>query len=228
MDHLFIQNLFNEDGYGRFYYVSWVACVVASIILHELGHGWMALRLGDSTPNDLNRMNFSPMVHMGPFSIVVLLITGIAWGAMPITPSRLNGKYGEAKVAVAGPTVNLVLAALGLAGAVAWLRITGDLPAENTPAKNGFDMLWLFASLNLVLFLFNLLPAPPLDGSHILANFNRGYANLINSDGFRQVQYLPFIAAFLLAGYAISPIMAGTLEIISQLGGVPLVFVEDY
>lgn len=226
MDGLFIQNLFDEGGYGRFYYLSWVACVVISIILHELGHGWMALRLGDSTPTDLNRMNFSPLVHMGPFSIVVLLVTGIAWGAMPITPSRLNGKYGEAKVAAAGPAVNLVLCILGLLGAIAWLRITGELPKENTPAKNGFDMLWLFASLNAVLFLFNLIPAPPLDGSHILANFHRGYANLLASDSFRQVAMLPFIAAFLLAGYMISPIMEGTLNIISELGGVPLVMTE--
>lgn len=226
MDGLFIQNLFDDDGYGRFYYLSWVACVVISIVLHELGHGWMALRLGDSTPNDLNRMNFSPLVHMGPFSIVVLLITGIAWGAMPINPSRLSGKYGEAKVAAAGPAVNLVLCILGLAAAVIWLRITGELPKENTPAKNGFDMLWLFATLNAVLFLFNLLPAPPLDGSHIMANLNRGYANLLASDNFQQVAMLPFIGAFMLAGYMITPIMAGTLEIISQLGGVELIFIE--
>lgn len=228
LDSLFIQNLFDEDGYGRFYYVSWVVCVVISIILHELGHGFAALRLGDPTPNVQGRMNFSPLIHMGPFSIVVLLVTGIAWGMMPIDPTRLKGRYAEAKVAFAGPLVNICLAALGLIAAVAWLRITGNLPDENTPAKNAFDMLWLFASLNVVLFLFNLIPAPPLDGSHILANFSRSYTDLINSDGFRQLYFLPFIGAFLLAGYMINPIMAGTLEVISQLGGVPLVLTEGY
>jgi Zn-dependent protease len=228
VDGLFIQHLISGDGYGRFFYFSWIACVVISIILHELGHGWMALRLGDSTPNDLNRMTLSPLVHMGPLSICVMLVTGMAWGAMPITPSRLRGRYGEALVAVAGPAVDLILAILGLAVAILWLRITGELPAENTPAKNAFDMLWLFASLNLVLIVLNLVPAPPLDGSHILANLSRGYADLINSDGFRQIYFLPFLGAFILASLSINPIMGITLEIISQLGGVPLELSSGY
>lgn len=226
MDGLFIQHLIDPDG--RFYYVAWVACVVISIILHELGHGIAALKLGDTTPKDLNRMTLSPLVHMGPFSIVVLLVTGIAWGAMPINPSRLRGKYGEANVAASGPAVNVLLAILALVAAVVWLRITGDLPKDNTPAKNAFDMAWMFASLNVVLVVFNLLPAPPLDGSHILANFHRGYANLISSESFRPVALLPFILAFLLIGQLIDPIMAGTLEVISQLGGVPLRLTEGY
>lgn len=226
MNGLFIQNLFDEDGYGRFYYLAWIACVVVSIILHELGHGFTALRLGDTTPRDLGRITLSPLVHMGPFSIIVLLITGIAWGSMPIDPTRLKGKYAEANVAASGPAVNFGLAVLGLAGAILWLRITGDLPKQNTPAKNAFDMLWLFASLNVVLVIFNLIPAPPLDGSHILANFNRGYANLIHNPGFQQIGMLPFIAAFILVGFLVTPIMAGTLEVISQLGGVPLEFIE--
>lgn len=220
MDGLFIQHLIDPDG--RFFYISWVACVVISIVLHELGHGFAALKLGDSTPRDQNRMTFSPLVHMGPFSIVVLLITGIAWGAMPINPSRLKGKYGEANVAASGPAVNVVLALLGLAAAIAWMRITGDLPKDGTPAKNAFDILWLFASLNVILVIFNLLPAPPLDGSHILANLHRGYANLINSPQFQSVYLLPFIVAFLLVGQLINPIMAGTLHLISELSGVGL------
>lgn len=202
--------------------MSWIACVVISIVLHELAHGWMALRLGDSTPNDLNRMTLSPIVHMGPLSIAVMLVTGIAWGAMPINPSRLKGRYAEALVAAAGPAVNAVLAVAALLAAILWLRIAGELPKPGTPAKNGFDMLWLFASLNALLVVFNLLPAPPLDGSHILANLNRSYADLLDSDGFRSVQLLPFIAAFILISVIISPIMAGTLHIISDLGGVPL------
>lgn len=221
-DSLFIQNLFRGDGYGQFYYVSWIICVVVSIILHELGHGWMALRLGDPTPRVQGRMNFSPLVHMGPFSIVVLLITGIAWGMMPIDPTRMKGRYAEAKVAFAGPAVNICLAVIGLIGAVVWLRVTGKLPEPNTPAKNGFDMLWLLASLNVVLFLFNLLPAPPLDGSHILANFSRGYADLLSSQGFQSLAMLPFIGAFILASATIGPIMAATLQVIGLLGGVPL------
>jgi Zn-dependent protease len=145
---------------------------------------------------------------------------------MPINPSRLKGKYGEANVAASGPAVNVALALLGLTAAVVFLRITGKLPADNTPAKNAFDMLWLFTSLNVVLVVFNLLPAPPLDGSHILANLHRGYANLISRPQFQQVALLPFIVAFILIGQLITPIMAGTLEVISQLSGVGVEMVE--
>ena len=226
MDGLLIQNLFDADGYGRFYYFAWIACVVISIILHELGHGWAAIRLGDTTPIELNRMTLSPLVHMGPLSIGVMLVTGIAWGAMPINPTRLRGRYGGAYVAAAGPVANLLLAAIGLVAAVVFLRITGELPAENTPAKNAFDMLWLFASLNVVLIAFNLIPAPPLDGSHILADLSRPYADLINSPGFQQIYFLPFIGAFILASFIITPIMGGTLEVISQLSGVGLRMTE--
>ena len=220
MDHLFIQNLFAADGYGRFFYFSWIACIVVSIVLHELGHGWMALRLGDPTPNLQGRMTFSPLVHMGPVSIVVMLLTGIAWGAMPIDPTRMKGRFAEAKVAVAGPAVNIGLACLGILAAVIWLRLSGKLPAQETPAKNGFDILWLFASTNVVLTIFNLIPVPPLDGSHILTNFHRGYANLLNSDGFRAAGWFPFIVVFVLMSFLFAPIMGGVLEIISQLGGV--------
>ncbi|MFK7790915.1 MAG: site-2 protease family protein [Phycisphaeraceae bacterium] len=226
MDHLFIQNLFGDDGYGRFFYMSWIACIVVSIVLHELGRGWMALRLGDPTPNIQGRMTFSPLIHMGPLSIVVMLVTGIAWGSMPIDPTRMKGRFAEAKVAAAGPAVNIILAIIALLAAATWLRVTGDLPEENTPAKNGFDLLWLLASTNVVLTIFNLIPVPPLDGSHILANFSRGYADLLNSDGMRAAGWLPFIVVFVLMSFLFAPIMGIVLEAISQLGGVPLEMAE--
>lgn len=226
MDHLFIQNLFDGSGYGRFFYLSWIACIVVSIVLHELGHGWMALRLGDPTPNVQGRMTASPLVHMGPMSIVVMLVTGIAWGSMPIDPTRMKGRYAEAKVAAAGPAVNVILACIGLLAAVAWLRSTGELPERGTPAKNGFDFLWLFASTNVVLTIFNLIPVPPLDGSHILANFNRGYSDLLNSEGFRAAGYFPFIIVFILMSFLFAPIMGAVLEVISVLGGVGLEMTE--
>lgn len=222
MDGLFIQNLFDDDGYGRFFYLSWIACIVVSIVLHELGHGWMALRLGDPTPTIQGRMNFSPLVHMGPLSIVVMLITGIAWGSMPIDPTRMKGRFAEAKVAVAGPAVNVILAIVGVLAAAAWLRTAGDLPQQNTPAKNGFDLLWLLGATNVVLTIFNLIPVPPLDGSHILANFSRGYTDLLNSDAMRTAGWLPFIVVFVLMSFLFAPIMGVVLQIISLLGGVPL------
>lgn len=220
MDGMFIQQLARPGG--AFYYFAWVLSVAVSIVLHELGHGWMALRLGDPTPRIQGRMVGNPLVHMGPFSIGALLLTGMAWGSMPIDPSRIKGRYGEAKVALAGPAMNVGLAIVGLAGATLWLRITGELPADNTPAKRGFDLLWIFSTLNLVLVIFNLMPVPPLDGSHILANLNRRYADFLTGPNAQAVGFVGFILVFIVMINLYSPISAATLEVISQLSGVYL------
>lgn len=226
MDGLFIQNL--ADPNGRTYYFSWVLCLLVSIVLHELGHGWAALRLGDPTPRVQGRMTGNPLIHMGPLSLGCLFLTGMAWGAMPVDTTRLKGKFGDAKVCLAGPAMNMGLAGVGILAAAVWLRAAGDLPDEGTIAKRGFDLLWMFCYLNVLLVIFNLLPVPPLDGSRILANMNRRYASWINSDSFQAMGFLPFIAAFLLIWVLIDPIQAGTLEVISLLGGVEMELVEQY
>jgi hypothetical protein len=100
--------------------------VIGSIVLHELAHGWAAIRLGDTTPRDLGHMTWNPLVHMGGFSLVVFAVIGIAWGMMPVDPSRLRGRYGDALVALAGPAMNIVLAAVSFAvWLVLWLWLGG-------------------------------------------------------------------------------------------------------
>src|SRR5687768_7769180 len=69
---------------GPVYVYSWVVIVVGSIVLHELGHGWMAIRLGDRTPLETGHMTWNPVVHMGMYSLVVFALIGIAWGMMPV------------------------------------------------------------------------------------------------------------------------------------------------
>jgi Zn-dependent protease len=181
---LFIESLQTHP----LFFFSVVFTVVLSICVHELSHGWMAMRLGDRTPLLSGHMTLNPVVHMGPFSIVMLLLMGIAWGQMPIDPSRVRGKYGEAKVAFAGPASNLVMAAITLTILGLWLRhdihsMTIAPEASETgeaPFWDNFRLfLTIFGSTNLLLCVFNLLPVPPLDGSHIMANFHRGYAQFI-------------------------------------------------
>ena len=161
---LFVLKLF--DPGQRFLFLAWVVAVIISITLHELAHGFMGIRCGDDTPIRMNRMTLNPLVHMGPFSLIALLVVGIAWGAMPIDPTRLKGKYAEAKVAFAGPSLNLSLALLCLAGYGLMLRfglgITDDTPLWQ---QNALRLLMYAGSVNLILFVFNMLPAPPLDGS---------------------------------------------------------------
>jgi hypothetical protein len=75
---------------------SWVFWVLVSVMLHELAHGWTALWQGDDTPRAAGHMNFNPLVHMGPTSLIFFAAVGFAWGQMPVSPFRFRmGRMGE-------------------------------------------------------------------------------------------------------------------------------------
>ncbi len=193
------------DPSTRFYFFAIVLSVVISITLHELAHGWAAIRLGDNTPIRQNRMTGNPMVHMGPYSIMVLLLIGIAWGQMPIDPSRLRGKFAEAWVAIAGPATNFILALLGLTMLGVIQRF--DLLAGMGIEENALNFLFYFGSINAILGVFNLFPIPPLDGSHVMANLNRGYAQFISDPSKQGVLLLGFLMLFPIARVIFPPVL---------------------
>ena len=198
MPDLFITMFFNEET--RFHYLAWIVTVVISIVLHELAHGWMAIRCGDMTPAREGRLTGNPLVHMGPFSITVLLLLGIAWGQMPIDPTRLRGKYAEAKVAFAGPAMNLTIAII-TAIALGLLYRFGPDPNTDAYWMENLRMLLLIASAaNFLLFVFNLFPVPPLDGSHILANLHRPYALFVGDPSKQMFFMMGFMLMFAVSG----------------------------
>ncbi|HEX4046724.1 MAG TPA: S8 family serine peptidase [Elusimicrobiota bacterium] len=146
--------------------------VLVSLLLHEIGHAKVAKALGDPTATNLGRASFNPLTwvkHVDPvLTIVVPLVTyfasGIIFGGakpVPIDTSYFKHPVRDmAKVAFAGPAVNMALAALGA------LAYTGAAAAGLAPAV--LAALTGFIFINAVLALFNLLPIPPLDGGHIL------------------------------------------------------------
>ncbi len=210
---LFITTI-QEDPF-RFFSV--VLTVVVSIVLHELAHGWMAIRHGDDTPIHTGHMSGNPLVHMGPFAIIALFLFGIAWGQMPIDPTRLRGKYAAAVVAAAGPATNLLLAAVALTGLGLWLRF-GTIH-DTQVHQNSIKFLWTFGAINLLLCIFNLFPVPPLDGSHILANFHRGYANLLYDPAKQQIFFFAFIFVFMVAGTLLSPVFGWANNYVMLVAG---------
>jgi len=146
--------------------VSWIFWVIFSITLHELAHGWAALWQGDDTPRRLGHMTPNPIVHMGWMSLLMFAIVGIAWGQMPVDPSRFRWRrQGRIVVWGAGPAMNVVIALVALTAAALWYRYAavGDPLQENL-----FLFLFTGGWLNLALAAFNLIPVPPLDGSGIL------------------------------------------------------------
>lgn len=188
----------------RFYFFSVVLSVVISITLHELAHGWAAIRLGDLTPIRQGRMTGNPMVHMGPYAIMALLIVGISWGQMPVDPTRLKGKYGEAWVAFAGPATNFMLSLAALTGLGLLLRF--DTLAGMDIEENAISFLYAFGGINAVLGVFNLFPVPPLDGSHILANLNRPYALFVSDPSKQGILLLAFLMLFPIARVLFGPV----------------------
>lgn len=167
--------------------VSWLVWVVLSIVLHELGHGWAAIKLGDQTPRWTGHMTWNPLVHMGGFSLVALALIGIAWGAMPVDESRLRGRHGMALVSAAGPAVNLILATTALILLVIWMPLAsgsliGSVSVPEPFRSNLSIFLGLGAMLNIVLMLFNLIPAMPLDGGRIAAEYIRPYREFVQSE----------------------------------------------
>lgn len=145
--------------------------VIASICLHELGHGFAALQQGDSTPRDYRRITLNPLVHMGGFALAAFALFGITWGVMPVNPSRFKwGRWGDVWVAAAGPLVNLALAAILLTAAAVICGFRGEGVID---AYFGDDRLIqalvIGGWINAGLLAFNLLPAPPLDGATIVS-----------------------------------------------------------
>jgi Zn-dependent protease len=148
--------------------VTLVSLIIA-ITLHEMMHAYVGYKLGDTTALEEGRISLNPLRHVDPFATILLpIITLIVFHApilaakpVPFNPARVKyDEFGAAMIAAAGPLTNLLLAAIG--GLVAHLSV-GNLTIFNT--------LTIFVSLNVALFVFNLIPIPPLDGSRVLYAF---------------------------------------------------------
>jgi Zn-dependent protease len=143
--------------------------IVIGLTVHEYAHAWAAFRLGDSTAKDGGRLSLNPLRHIDPLGFVFLLAAGFGW-AKPVRFSRENlgsPRRDEALVAVAGPLSNLGVALL----ASVLLRIlVANVPALLSTGSGGATMRILLnlVYINYGLFIFNLIPIPPLDGSHLL------------------------------------------------------------
>ncbi len=148
-----------------------------SVVVHEVAHAWQALREGDATARDLGRITLNPIPHLDPVgSIVVPLLLhffggGIIFGwakPVPVNPRNYRDyRAGDIRVSLAGIVANLGLVILCAAGLLL-LRIAGSVAGAATLAGAPAAMLTYGIFINLILAWFNLIPLPPLDGSHVL------------------------------------------------------------
>jgi len=136
-----------------------------SIILHELAHGWVADKMGDSTARWLGRLSLDPRKHLDPIGTLMLFIFGFGWAKpVPVNFNNLHDfRKGLILVSAAGIVTNILLAFV----AFFLLRLLnpGPFGAVST-------FLIYMAQINIMLAAFNLIPIPPLDGSKILMGFS--------------------------------------------------------
>ena len=147
--------------------------LIMSIVIHEVAHAWQARREGDDTAERLGRITLNPIPHLDPFGSVVLpalLILSqssmfFGWAKpVPVDPSNFRHlKAGDIRVSLAGIVSNLLLAVLFTLLGAALMAI-----GVNSVTVVGIMVCRLAILVNLMLAFFNLIPIPPLDGSHVV------------------------------------------------------------
>lgn len=182
--------------------------------VHEFCHAWAAWRLGDSTARWQGRLTLNPVVHFDPVGGLMLLITALLSGGSwffgyakptPVNPMNLSGgRRGEAWVAAAGPVSNLVMAAIV---AIPLRFLLDDLSLIRDLPDRAQQLILLvpyyFVLINVFLFIFNLLPVPPLDGWKVLGGLVPSHiAWRMREIEQRYAMYIPivFLVFILFAG----------------------------
>ena len=148
-----------------------IPAVIIGLTIHELAHAYTAYKLGDMTAKNDGRLTFNPLKHIDPLGFILIVIAGFGW-AKPVgfNPDNLKNKHrDEILISLAGPFSNFLLAILFLivARALFFLPYFHGTPTGLVVV----NLLVLWAVINFGLFVFNLLPIPPLDGPHVYTTF---------------------------------------------------------
>lgn len=151
--------------------------LLLSMVAHEYAHGYAALKQGDDTAKSLGRLTWNPLKHIDPFLTIIMpiatfLLAGIAFGGakpVPVDPSKFRQYVrGDIIVSLAGVVTNMVLAVVLLPVVIGLGLLARTAPALGDSVALLQIMLLYGITINLVLAAFNLVPIPPLDGSHVV------------------------------------------------------------
>ncbi|MBI5009631.1 MAG: site-2 protease family protein [Bacteroidia bacterium] len=144
--------------------------IILGLTVHEFSHAWVAHRCGDSTSKDQGRITLNPLKHIDLLGFVMLIVAGFGW-AKPVhfnEENLRNPKYDVMKIAVAGPLSNALIAMLL---SIMFSVYSVLIPSYPDNILQIISEIFLYAIyINWGLFIFNLIPLPPLDGSHLLLN----------------------------------------------------------
>jgi Zn-dependent protease len=198
-----------------------IPVLLFSVVVHEVAHGWVALKMGDPTAKMLGRLTLNPIPHIDLvgsilvplFSLVAAGRVFIAWAKpVPVNPANFtHPRRDDVLVSIAGPVSNLFVA-LVCSLAVVLLRLAMDGLEETGMARDVLvfllKMFYAGVYLNIILAVFNMIPVPPLDGSHVLASFlPPRFAARYASIGFLGVFLIIFLMRVPAVGWAFNSVV---------------------
>jgi len=205
--------------------------LIVGVILHEYMHGYVAYRMGDPTAKLAGRLTLDPLAHVDPFGTLILpgmlfLLSLMGHGTfiigyakpVPINPFLFRKPRGIIWVSLAGPCANLGLGVVFIGILKLMTLFDGGAFLEHAV----YTVLFI-AYINILLFVFNLVPIPPLDGSRILGYFLKGEAKRF----YQSMESYGFFVILLLVmtfGFLLSRVVGGMANLVLRLYGLPAVF----
>ena len=217
-----------------------IVVLILAFSVHECAHAWTAWRLGDPTARMLGRVTLNPIKHLDPVGSVLFPLISLVYGGpligwakpTPVTGRNFkNYRRDDILVTLAGPASNLLSATIALillivikhmlpagdvsiATAVAIVQHIPGVATEGLPALFPIALfLYFVVFINLLLFVFNLIPLPPLDGSHILRHFLPYKAALL----YDRMGMFALLILFLVGGRFISAFFYPIYNVFNQI-----------
>ena len=144
--------------------------ILIGLTCHEASHAYVSYKLGDFTPKAQGRLTLNPKAHIDLWGFFFLIFSGFGWGRPVEVNSRYykNRKFGEILVAISGVFANLLIAII-FAFLYKYLNLILTANIINSISVV-LDMIYYTIQINIVLFIFNLLPCPPLDGWNLISS----------------------------------------------------------
>lgn len=210
-----------RGGMGSIYsWIYWTLVSLPGIVLglsfHECGHALMSDKLGDPLPRSQGRVTLNPMHHIDPFGMLCLIFVGFGWGIpVQIDPRYYkNRRKGQILVALAGVTVNFIIAAV--LSIITRLIFPLMVPyLGTTVGKTALIVILSAININLVLMIFNLIPVPPLDGFNLVTQLFRLDSKEWYYSIYRNSQYFLIILIVLnIPSYIIYPIKSVLIKLL--------------